>query len=596
MKVMRTIPAPPGWARAATVLALAALLAGCQSPLRRIDQRVDALMTDRSAALGPAVPAPSIERLHTDPTSVGAAGDPLAETPATTNPDAADLPFTPADEAQDVIERLEAYNQTPGEALSLDLAGAIAYAIRHGRDYRFAEEEYVLDALRLLIERHQWGPRFFDDVTATVEGSGDGGLFDTSLRLVNEFRVTQRLPYGGEVSARALARATEDLHLRVSGENTQSADIILDADLPLLRGAGWVARENLIQAERDLIYAARDFERFRRSFIFDITAAFLNLTVRLQGIGNTEDQVRSLEELAQRERSLFDAGRITRYESALSEQRTVVARDTLNSLRENYRLAVDRFKVRIGMPSDQPLRIVPSSPGLPTPQIGLDEAVQAALTWRLDLQTARDQLDDSRRAVEIARNDLLPDLDVFASGTIPTESGRDRAGLRFDPRDADFQAGVTFGLPLDREIERLNLRQRQIALERAKRSYEEFRDSVAVDARAAVRDIDRALFSLQIQERSIQIAQERLASIRAAPERADARDSSDAVDDLSRAQNDVDAARRDLQLAILRYLLDTGQLRIEADGSIRPLAGMALEDTGAEEAEGTPQQEMEARP
>ena len=58
-------------------------------------------------------------------------------------------------------------------------------------------------------------------------------------------------------------RATEDLHRKVSGEGIQSAEIILEADIPLLRGAGNVAREDRIQAERDLIYAAREFERFR---------------------------------------------------------------------------------------------------------------------------------------------------------------------------------------------------------------------------------------------------------------------------------------------------------------------------------------------
>ena len=51
------------------------------------------------------------------------------------------------------------------------------------REFRFQEETYLLAAMRLLIERHLWGPRFFNDVLATVDADGDDGLFDTSLDL-----------------------------------------------------------------------------------------------------------------------------------------------------------------------------------------------------------------------------------------------------------------------------------------------------------------------------------------------------------------------------------------------------------------------------
>ena len=78
----------------------------------------------------------------------------------------------------------------------------------------------------------------------------------------------------------------DELHGQVLNGNTQTADLIFNADIPLLRGAGMVAREDLIQAERNMVYAARDFERFRRTFLFDITTEFLNLVVLQLAIGN----------------------------------------------------------------------------------------------------------------------------------------------------------------------------------------------------------------------------------------------------------------------------------------------------------------------
>ncbi len=175
-----------------------------------------------------------------------------AETLDTENPTAATLEYEPMPDAeqetQAVIDRLLAYGRQQANEVELDLEGALGYAIKHSREFKFAEEEYVLAALRLLVEEHRWGPRFFDEVRADISAFGDGGTFDSTLRVVNDFSVTQRLPYGGDVSARLLATAVEDLHQRVAGENIQTAELIFDADVPLLRGAGTVAREDLIQA------------------------------------------------------------------------------------------------------------------------------------------------------------------------------------------------------------------------------------------------------------------------------------------------------------------------------------------------------------
>ncbi|MHC5008410.1 MAG: TolC family protein, partial [Planctomycetota bacterium] len=442
--------------------------------------------------------------------------------------------------------------------------------------YRFAEEDFLLSALRLLSERHLWGPRVFNDLLVEVESIGDNGLYDSSLRLVNDLRVTQRLPYGGQVSAQLLAAATEDLHQRVAGENVQTAELVFAADVPLLRGAGMVAREDLIQAERNMVYSARDFERFRREFLFDITTDFLNLVVQQQAIVNAERQVELLEAFEERDRALAEAGRTPPFEAALSVQSTLFSVDRLNSQREIFRLAVDRFKVRIGMPEEQALIIKPTTPGLPTPEADLEDAVRAAMSYRLDLQNRRDRIDDARRAVNNARNALLADLDLSGSLSIPTDDDKDRAGLDFDFEDLSFRAALALGLPIDREVERINLREAQVDLERSIREYERFRDTLAVDVRAAVRNIDRAEFSRELQERNVRTADRRLASINAAPDRADARDRSETADDLLAAQDDYLRARRDVQVSILRYLLASGQLRVESDGSIRPLRDMPL--------------------
>jgi outer membrane protein TolC len=288
--------------------------------------------------------------------------------------------------------------------------------------------------------------------------------------------------------------------------------------------------------------------------------------------------VEQLRQVEQRERALYESGRTDLFNAALAEQATVSAVDQLVQRRETYRLDVDRFKVRLGLPVEQPVVIVVSSLDLPVPEAELDEAVRFAMAYRLDLQTQRDIVDDARRGVAIARNNMLPDLNATGSITIPDDSTRDNFNL--EPRESIARVGLSLGLPIDREIERLTLRQAQIQLERADRAFDTLRDTITVDVRGAVREIDRARFTLEIQERNIQIGEDRIESIAAAPDRATARDASEAADELLEAKDNRDSALRDLQLAILSYLLETGQLRVKSDGQLQPLPGMETRPIG----------------
>lgn len=579
-------PKGQAFARILSLVLIAAAglnLIGCESSFVRIDRRTTQLLSKTSAELGGVSIVPRAVDSTSSSMAFYADRDIYAEQIPTMNPAANELTFTPApetDTAEAIMARLQGYADTPDDAITLDLEASLSQAIRTSREYRFDEEEYILACLRLLIERHRWGPRFFNEVSATVDGEADNGNFETALRLVNEFRVTQRLPYGGEVSARALVRATEDLHRKVSGEGIQSADIILGADIPLLRGAGNVAREDRIQAERDLIYAARDFERSRREFLFVIARDFLNLVVQQQAITNSKNGVLMREDAERRAQALVIAGREPPFGAAQAVQATLEARDRLNQQQESYRLSVDRFKIRLGLDQKQHVIIEISMLNLPAPESDLTKSVLLALNLRLDLQNRRDQLDDAKRAVENARNNLLPDLDFSASVTVPTDDERERAGLDFKTDDSSFLASITFGLPLDREIERLNLRQAGIRLQRAIRDFGRFRDTIAVDARAAVRDLDRARFSVQLQDQNRAIAQRQVDSIAAAPDRATALERSRAIDDLNRARDAYDSSISNLQIGILQYLLDSGQLRVDANGSIQPLNGMILQEPG----------------
>lgn len=557
-------------------------LSGCSDPFAKIDERTDKLIAERNAALGANTVSPSIRSLK--PRSLEAPGMDADNIP-TSNPDASELTFTPAPEVQadqDIADRLRAYadnatgrgpdpdGEAPEEPIDLSLDEAWRLSQLSGQEFLRAEEEYILTAIRLLQQRHLYSPRFFNDTTTELAGFGRDGNFQHAANIINTLRVTQRLPSGGSVEAAWIVRATDQLREVVSDGYQQSSRLAFSADIPLLRGAGPTAREDLIQAERNLIYQARGFERSRRELLVDIARDYFGLIEQLNRIENQLLQIDGLRRLQDSTETKVEAGRLRPFQKQLAANQVLRAEASLASLRESYILSVDRFKIRLGLSIETPIEVADTDLDLEQPAISQAEAAHRALDYRLDLQNQRDQLDDNRRAIRNARNDLLPDLDFAGEIGIPTDTGDDTGGLSYDGRDLDYSVALTLGLPLDRENERLNLRSQIIQLERAVRDYDDFRDNVIVTARQSVRQIDLARFQLQLAEEQVRINELRLDDLELRDD-VDPQSVVDAQAELADARNARDSARTDLRTAILNFLLGTGQLRVERDGTLVPI-------------------------
>lgn len=384
--------------------------------------------------------------------------------PATTNPPAEQLTAQPA--AITTASGNIAYpnildDGSRPDTLRLDLEALLGYAIAHGPEYRRQKEDLFLTTLSLIIERHEWGPRFFSSVTGRVDGVPEAGDNDTALNLIASLGVTQRLPYGGTISAAALVDYVRFLEKAATNnlpDETDATEFQIALDLPLLRGAGRAAAtvEARIQAERDLIYAVRGFERFRREFFVDLATTYFDLLRRQGQLANRDLQLQNLEQSAELFTALAEAGRQTFFQAQRAEQRVLRARNQLLNQRENYARQLDNLKLQIGLPTTRPLEIVAVDIEVPEVSLDPDDAVLTGRNLRLDLQTAGNRVTDSQRGVLIARNGLLPDLDFSADLSIPTDQTIQRGGLDFEVGDGEYSLELTLGIPLDRKSKTSN--------------------------------------------------------------------------------------------------------------------------------------------
>jgi outer membrane protein TolC len=556
------------------------LAGGCAPSTESIDARLSRLVQDQSARLGDGLPISPVPGGDVPERPASS----LVRSPETRDPAAQSLRYRMADPTRDVSSRLSALSEQsgmleagaeiPAGTLELTLPVALRQVQASGREILSAQEEYILSAIGLLRERHLWGPRFFNDTRAQIEGSGDGGDFSHALSIVNTLRASQRLPAGGEIEAAWIWDATEQLRETAGGRYTQSSRLVLSGRLPLLRGAGDVAREDLIQAERDLVYAARDFERFRRENLVQTSQEYFALVRTLSQIKNQDIQLANLRENATRTRALVASGRLEAFETGIADSEVLSAENSRANLRERYLLQLERFKIRLGLPPDQPVAIRDAEILLPEPDIGIEEATNLALEYRLDFQNERDQVDDQRRAVANARNELLPDLDLSGEVGLPTDPADRVGGLTPSTDDLDYEAGVTLSLPLDKERERLAWRAAIIGLRRAERDLEQARDQIIVSVRSALRAVELARFQLQLAEEQVKINERRREGQLLQRDLITTQVLLDTEAAVLDARDNRDAAVAELRTAVLNYLLESGQMRVSRDGTFLAPSGM----------------------
>ncbi len=450
------------------------------------------------------------------------------------------------------------------EQQRLDLFGALRYAMKHSRDYQSQVEEVYLSALDVTLQRHLFEPRFFARTGLKYTGGRDrtqDAEYGSALAVTNTVGVRQQLPYGGEVVAQALVDFVDTLHDQAQdGEN---AALVLSGSIPLLRGAGWTNLEPLIASERELIYQIREFETNRRELLLQITRSYFNLLTSQRGMLNRQLNLMNLQDLTRRSQALFEAGRMSFNQVQRAQQSQLRAERLLVSSQNTYRSRMDEFKLLIGMSIDELLEIVPVDAQIIPPDVTTDEVLNIASRFRLDLQTARDRMDDAHRRVLVAENGLLPDLNLTAEARMSNQESTPARDLT--SQATLYSAGIGFDLPLDRLSERNAYRRALIDLQRTQRAFEQLRQRIGIDARNALRAIHAAELQTRIAESRIQLARRQLdyASELLKEGQGDTRDLVDAQSSLLEAQDDWNDAQASLQISVLDYLRQTGTLRLD---------------------------------
>lgn len=287
----------------------------------------------------------------------------------------------------------------------LSLEDIIRLALINSREYQTQKEILYRVALALTLERYDYQLKFSPFGNGTdvnfVHDRTRGRTVNT-LSIPTGANAEKMLATGGDF----LASFANNVLLTFNGPEGFASDIgsellfsfsqnVLQRDILL---------EDLTQAERDVIYAARDFARFRKVFFRDLAAQYYSLLLAYRGIEieaqNYFSNLRGFNQgLAE-----YRAGRLPRIQVDQFEQNALRSRSSLIGRCNSLESSLDNLKLNMGLPPETP--------------INLDLTELESLTLRDETTVSAELVRRARRNLRQEREATAPDRSTLLNFAI----------------------------------------------------------------------------------------------------------------------------------------------------------------------------------
>lgn len=451
----------------------------------------------------------------------------------------------------------------------LTIPEAVLLATANNRLYQLEKDNLYTKALDLRLVRHLYEPHPFGVASSTYTDTEDASNLTTGGAL----GFSQLLASGGAISA-SISEAWVEM---LSGNFRSGVSRLFSATLtqPLLRGAGReAALEQLTQAEQDLLYQVRSFNRFRQLFVVQILSQYYMVLKAQEKTIIAEDNFKQMDMIYGKTKALSEVGKIAAHELAEIEQERMIAKDTLILAQSEFRQLLDELKLALAIPPQMELTLdreeFLSFKTQEPNRFGFTEqqAIDTAVALRLDVANTSDAMIDAERKVRVAYDRTRPELNLV--GSVNQQRNPDRTD------DEIFSGGATLDIGLDRTVEKTEYRRSLVILEQSKRTFEERKDTVSLEVRSALRKLqeanDRYILQIQARDKADKRLENTLTLLQYPRTNLQQRGRVNTRDVL-RSQNDSYASRNnaadavvDFAIATLEFYRDTGILQVKPDG------------------------------
>ncbi|MGF1657365.1 MAG: TolC family protein [Verrucomicrobiales bacterium] len=438
-----------------------------------------------------------------------------ARGPVKTEPQAA-APWWEKESAQSIDE-------TGRSTRSITLENLFIEALEHStqirvfsdvpliRETSIQEAEGVFDTRAFVQSVYEYTN---DPITTLLETGQESGRFEQNA-IRHQGGLRQRTGAGTEITL-ALESNYLDNNSEFLTPNPQTTSRLRLAIVqPIFKGAGFAYNRAIIDiAQLDTDAALQEHLRQAESHLLEITRAYWTLSfariayLRKQKYFNQANSI--AEELQAREDLDAIEGQISRARSAVAFRNSEMVRARMEVLN-----AQDRIRTLVNSPelgALNTIELIPTDPIITERYpVSFQQSARRALRQRPEIQQAMLQIRAAAVRERIARNEVLPQLNLILEGYVAGVAADNNFGTAWNNQFSDgrpgWLAGFSFEFPLGNHTAKAKRLRRQLEVRQQFNQLRTTIDTVLLEVQASVREVETAFEDYQAKHEAMKAAE-----------------------------------------------------------------------------------------
>lgn len=350
--------------------------------------------------------------------------------------------------------------------------------------------------------------------------------------------LVQQIPTGGRLSLSLNSYRSETNAGFQLINPRYGSSLQLDFTQPLLRGFGFkVSRRDILVAENNLEMSRSQLRSVLMDTIYSVQEAYWNLTYAIENLKVKQQSLKLAQDLLAKNRKEVEVGKLAPIE-VLNAEAVVATREAdILQAEALVKRNEDILKNILNIAEKEALvgvRIIPlDKPTFVKKEITLEQALAVATANRPDLKISQISISNNELNLSVAKNQMLPGLDLQLSYWSPGLSGDRILYLNDNPflgiiigkekgsavdsvRDAlkflyqNWSVGLTLSIPLSSVFTRAEYLRAKMELEKSRLELENLEKQVLLEVRDALREIETSAKRVEAYRAARELAEKRL--------------------------------------------------------------------------------------
>lgn len=411
--------------------------------------------------------------------------------------------------------------QTSPQSLSLE--DCIRIALRNNLGIQSAVLSPRLAETQVAWAKEKFMPRLSLGHSRQSNSSASYSFIEAAEKVTSRYNdvsasVWQAIPTGGALSVSLSSYKSESNRSFQTINPRYGSTLSFSLSQPLLRNFGTkMSRREIIISMNNRDISESHLRSVLLDTVFAVEQAYWNLIYAVENLQVMQQSLDLAKDLLSKNRREVEVGMVAPIEVLSAEAEVATREADILQAEIAVTNGEDLLKTIINLEAGeggQPVQIRPSEePNQEAIQVSLDEALKIALANRPDLQMARIGLKNKEINVAYARNQTLPDVNLYTSywspgisgtqllyeddnpltgvvvGKVPGGAGAslsDAIGLKY----SNWQVGLQVSLPVSMFTSRAQYKVSKITYEQALVDLANLEQRIFLEIRTAVRAVE----------------------------------------------------------------------------------------------------------